>query len=696
MPPRARGTPPIAAGTPQRAFPLESTAAASLVWAGIAAYAAIAAVMVGLWSKQDVAMQIKLLAASPLVLLVGCCLLLSWRSKLSPLLAFGPEDDQPPPKAWTAIAVGLIVAQAIGSAVYFRPDWDDGYYLGAVLDYEHSPSFNDRDPTTREMIGVNAPHRAMCLELWGAVLCRLIGADPQTLFHSLLPGPFVLTCYAAYAALFGQIVPRKWVPLALVGLSGYFLWGIGEQFGAANHFLIRVWQGKAVMLHLSFPLIAALVIQFSRQVELRYWLSLCAAVCCGLGFSSSAIFLAIPLISCLALALLPVMQGGRLKFLVLAAVACLPLLAEGVAIISDSRLELTTDVPEAASPDKTIGGQQVSRPLAWAALLVDQCARRGSAEILWLISVPVVAMLAGGPRSAGYLLWYPCVLLATFANPFLSFWVAEHITSQEGYYRLFWLLPVGPGLAVCFSLLARAGGQLLQRRSSRCGVWLPPVVTLAGVGLLAALPGTFVWSAANRFGPYMFPSLGRNLEKMPPDLREIVRLLDRDPAVERGRILCGEEVAAYLVPWSARYRYVMVRAMYLPAYGLNPEYREASERFFLTCVLNSGRYGDLLYRSRLLVGHVRSIPAEMLEGRIALPEPPSKLPRLTEVPALVDRFQVEYAITSLPQWLTGPDRYSFGRQLMAERDQTLVQLGFEQVYAGLEHSLWKRRASDQR
>ena len=680
--------------TPQRAFPTENNglAVSRLAYAGVALYAAIAAVVVYLWSGHVVETQVRILAASPLILVVGCLLVSPLRKSLAPVLRFTADDEEGPPRLWPAAALGLILAQAAGAAVYFRPDWDDVYYLGAVLDYEHSPSFNDRDPTTREMIGVNAPHRAMCLELLGAVLCRLIGADPQTMFHSFLPAPFVLLAYGAYAALINQILPRKWLPLALVGLSGYFLWGVGEQFGAANHFLIRIWQGKAVMLHLAFPLLAALVLQFSRRVEWRFWLSLTAAGCCGLGFSSSAVFLGIALVSCLAIASVPAMAGARIKFLVLAAVACLPFVALGLAILNDPHGEITTAVamPETETESGNVR-QERSSQVAWALLLLDMCARRSSAEILWFLSLPMAALLLVDLRRWAYPMWYPLIFFATFGNPFLALWVAEHVTSQEGYYRLFWLFPVGPGLAIVFALAGRFCQQLRPAPTWARRDWLPLAVVFTCVAMLAVLPGKFVWSPSNRFDAFMFPQIGRNLEKMSPDLLEIVGVLDEERRAQRLTILCGEEVASYLVPWSPRFSYVMGRAMYLPGYGLDPAMKDGSDRFFLVCVAQSGRYAERLYQARMLLGHTRPIPAELLSGSVPLPQPAlERLPRFEHAPDLLEQYRVDYVITSLPLWLSGAANNDFGRRLIAERDETLGDLGFERVYAGREHSLWKR------
>jgi len=159
-------------------------------------------------------------------------------------------------------------------------------------------------------------------------------------------------------------------------------------------------------------------------------------------------------------------------------------------------------------------------------------------------------------------------------------------------------------------------------------------------------------------------------------------------------ILCGEEVTSFLTPWSPRFRYVVTRTFYLPCGGLNPELREGSERFFLNMAAHNGRFAEAAYRARLVLGHQRPIPAAVLAGSVKFRLPPiADLHRLADVPELLDRYHVEYIITSPPLWLEDPDRDSLAATLLAQRDELFRELGFEEVHAGHEHSLWRRSAS---
>jgi hypothetical protein len=606
----------------------------------------------------------------------------------------------------------LIVCQAAAASVVFRPDWDDCFNLAAVRDYQESPFLNSRNPISLDPGAVNVTHRVLCLELWGSVLCHLTGADPQSLFHSLLPGLLVLACYVAYAGLIGQIVPRRWVSLSLVGLSAYFVFGLCGPYGGTNHFLIRIWQGKALLPHLAMPITATMLLRFARRRGLASWASLVASVCAGLGFSTSAIFLDAALIGCLSLAILPTMlrrhRGGRqatvsagreqavrapvwqaLRFLAAAAAACLPLAVEALAILAGMQRgeEVGHSGAPVAASSTALHSFQV-----WFSNLDGTTIRQGCADLLWLFALPLLGLLLCERRRLAYPVVYPVLLLATFANPWLCYPVATYVTSKDAYYRLFWLFPVGPGLGMTFALLGRLVAKAVPGTDR--GLWrhLPLIVAAGGGLLLAAMPGMFVWGPENNNGPYMVTRLGQNLQKMPPDLVQIARLLESDPRAEEHPILGGEEVASFLTPWSSRFRYVMTRLFYLPGFGLEAQYRQATEQYLLLQVAYAGKSADELRKLRYLVGEAATISPELFRRADELPPLPQAalLPQMADVPELIERHRVDYLITSPPLWLEGPGNDEARKELIAQRREFLRQLEYQEIYAGDDYSLWRR------
>jgi hypothetical protein len=624
-----------------------------------------------LWMKVGARKQALLIAYSPALLLFGGWLAWRVRGPLAALLSFGAEDEAPPPRLWTAAAAAAVLLQAVSAVAYYRPDWDDCFYLAAVLDYKDAAALNQENPADRGLGFPMAPtHRALCWELWGAVLCRLSGSSPLVLYHSLLPGLLVLGAYAAYAGLLGDLLPRRWVPLALLVLSGYHVWGLSSQASAPNHFLVRVWQGKSVLLHLALPLTALALLRYARRPDWRWGATFCACLWCGVGASTSGVFLGGALVGCLSAALLPAVNGGRPRFLAGAALALAPLALEALAVLA----ALPTNTGLRVAPAAGRSSWQ-----AWLGEVQDQ-AGRGVPEVLWVVSLPLLAVLARGRVRRAYLVVYPALLLVTFANPFLAGRVMANVTSSSAYYRIFWLFPVGTGLAALLALSARLAGRLAEGLARRRFPHLP--LALCGLALAASplLPGAFVWAPANNLGPFMTPRLADNLEKAPAEVVLIADLLAHDPGVREGTILCGEEVASFLTPHSRSFRLVVSRPMYTVG-GLGHA-GEALERFSLVVLSQRGKavpdlsWGDWDFLAAVLGGRVAS----------ELQADPAR-PTVRDFPRLLKRYRVSFVVTSPVFWAEGPLR----QVVLRGREELLEESGFYAAYRGREYTLWKRR-----
>jgi hypothetical protein len=536
-----------------------------------------------IWADSDPSQRFLVLFSSP-VLFALVSLGARWvQRRCGSLLRFTPEDEQPPSRLWTMAAAGLIVFQAGTAVVYDRPDWDDHFYLSAVMDYQHAESLNSRNPVSREPAEMHAVYRALCWELWGAVACSLTGLNAMAVFHSLLPGILVLLVYGAYTGVLAEYLPRRWVPLALLGLSAFHLWGIGHHDSAANHLLPRLWQGKAVLIHLGVPLTIVLLTRYMAQPTWQRWLLLLASVLFGLAVSFSAIFMVSALLACLGLALALAEGLGKrqIRALVGAALAAAPLVACGLVVRANVQLRV-------GSGD--IGGVPVQEP-TWFSKIVTYT-YSGSAEVIWLFTLPLMAALVRERRQSAYFVLFPALLALTFINPFLFRLVATQFTSYATYYRLLWLFPVGTGLAALLALTVRfllLCWGVSARRTAALGV---AATALALVGTFL-LPGIYVWSPRNSFiGPLGTPHLAENLEKMPADLIPIAKLLEEDPTIAQGRILCNLEAASFLAPCSLEFRFVQTRPN---PYGPSPPGRPVAglEPYLLLVVLQEGRFPPL-------------------------------------------------------------------------------------------------------
>jgi Family of unknown function (DUF6077) len=595
-----------------------------------------------------------ILYTAPLLLLAGTYV--AWRvcALSGSLLDFTAADDAPAPRLWITLAMVAILGQAASAVIYSRPDWDDCYFLAAVLDYQQAEVLNDQEPTDREGFEVNPVQRTLCWELLGAVVCHLSGASPLVLFHSLWPGIIVLLAYAAYSGVLAEFIPRRWVPIALLGLSGVFVWGISSHNSASNFLLPRPWQAKTILLHVLMPLLVVSLARYVRQPCRRWWLTLSACAVAGLTMSLSAIFLGVMLAACLAPILLLALRRPW-RVLVGLGLALAPFLAAGLFFRGNARVQSVSQVVPAGAS-------------TWMAA-VDSYTAHGSAEVIWILSLPLLAVLLRDRWRWSYLVGFPFALALTFANPLLYHLVAKNLTSYVTYFRMWWLFPIGPGLAVLFALSVRA---LSRGAHGRMGIAFGSVTALAG--LLAAfwLPNLHVWSSRNNFlGALGTPALAANLEKIPADLAPLVPVLAAKADIRQSRILCTEQIASFLTASSRDFRFVQTRPLYTP-YQLYSVGRgtEGLERHAMTRVLRGEPLpADL---SRVNFAELKSVFGE--KAFLQIFEPYFRNQTHESFPELCDRFQVEYVVT-------GPEDLA---------DALLEQAGFRPERRSGKCALWSR------
>ena len=596
----------------------------------------------------------------PLVLLLGFFIVRRLRAQISPLLDESALDRSAPPRLWR-IAAGLLVAlQVVAIAMFSRPDWDDCYYLAAVLDYEQAAQLNAEEPSHRENLPVPTQHRTLCWELFGAVLGRISGISPLVLYHTLLPMGLLLLAYAAYAALLRELLPRRYVPLGILALSALHLWGISSHGAAANFLLPRLGQAKSVLLHVTMPLSIALLLRFAARPDFRLVVLLISTVICALALSLSAIFVTLGLLGIVGLALFLTAQDAPRRIALVGAVglSSTPLLVAGLLM----RAAVGREVGLHARP---FGSSE------WLETL-QSFLGVGAAEILWFLSLPLLSLFVRESRARAYLLLSPLVAALTLLDPLLFHIVAGSLTSYHTYPRLFWLLPVGPGLAVLLALGCRALGRVLDgdKATDR-----PFGLALALCAISIVLPGIYVFGARNSFiGPLGTPSLARNLEKVPPALLTIAEKLAARAEISRQRILCNEQIASFLSPYSRDFRFVQTRSLYTPVlFAGAGRSDEGIERALLASILRRGRLEKLPQRDEF-------IELQLLFGEDGVHEGFAKsIARARrDLPLLLKDYQVGYVIS-------GPGDH-------ANLPALLSANGFSRELVDGEFTLWRSSA----
>jgi hypothetical protein len=593
----------------------------------------------------------------------------SYRQAWSAWLSFDDSDHRPADRGVWLVVLSFIVLQIASAVVFDRPDWDDCFYLAAVLDFQMAERLNLEEPTHREGLPLNIICVLIAWELWQAVLSWASGLNPMVVAHGLLPVVLIPLAYAAYHGVLSVILPRRWVPLALLGVAAYHVWGISSHDTPANYLLPRVWQGKAVLMHIGLPvLVWRLHLLAAQPTQIRHWFSLLAAALCGLAMSSSAIFLEVLLIPTLAACLWLTSAAKRGWLVVVAGIlASLPAVAMGLLLRGD------------VVSDPAIRVDQASWTWWRGFAYLHNYIHFGSSERIWFLSLPLLSLLLGDRRRQAYLVVFPVVGFLTFANPFLADPVATYLTSYHTYSRVYWLLPVACGLGATLALLSRLLSKSLPETFPTWAIWkdstvqslLPPGIALLGLLLTMLTPTLYVWSGDNL--RVLIPDasthrLAENPAKVPADLIAIADRLLSDEAISQTNILATEEVVNYLTPLSRDLRFVHTRVMYtLQLFDRAGRREEGQKRYLLSLVL----YGLLPQREgsppRQFVNVFYPLPK--------FPDPPVTLDAKL-LAGWLDELQVRYAITS-----------DFAESYAKDG---LQAVGFREAWRGRRFTLWVR------
>jgi hypothetical protein len=381
------------------------------------------------------------------------------------------------PRATAVLAAMSLVCVAI-VLVAHRPDFDDSFYLNLAVNATDHPA----EPllaydTLHGVPGVEMSlpvYRVHSIELLVATLSRLTGRPVLDIAHLWIPAIAALLVPLAYARLFRLLLPDRW--LWAVGTTlAYLLYASDAvHHGWPNFGLVRLHQGKGILLSLMLPLLAAYAIEFGREPSRRRWLRLAGAQVAALGLSASALWLA-PLVAGLALiAGIPTGNGARLRFRTLAAgmaasgyVVAVALALRGATATAIS--DLAFAIPETRFDSGELAMQAIRSSMG-----------TGPMAAFTIFCALAAWSFCNSARARRYCACFAFGWLLIW-NPFLASWIAAHLTGAPAYWRSFWLLPIPVLVAVVLSAPLALGGAARPWLGRAAALALTSIVFLGAV-----------------------------------------------------------------------------------------------------------------------------------------------------------------------------------------------------------------------
>ncbi|MGI5330096.1 DUF6077 domain-containing protein [Actinomadura nitritigenes] len=326
----------------------------------------------------------------------------------------GPDGAGTSASRWgTPLALATAAGFSVASLFIVNSDGDDAYFVSrsvATAALGRIP-FKDAIFTSGATGPIAGEPPVSSIEVLAGSLARIAGVPAASfVYYVLLP---VVTFIAVWAV---WRLSRVWAPRRAAACFAvaavYLLWsGLGPASLGSFH-LLRMWQGKAVMVSALVPL---LYVHLTRWAERRTRRDLVMLAACGvaaIGLTSSAAFV-LPL--AVGAAAVPLIASGRVRTgLAACAALAYPVAAGLVVTLQDHDTTVTGFVGDASDDFRWVLLHSAPGVLAGCALwLAPWTARRGVpalvgagvAAVTTLLLVPGVLHLTADVTGAGQVLW---------------------------------------------------------------------------------------------------------------------------------------------------------------------------------------------------------------------------------------------------------------------------------------------------
>jgi hypothetical protein len=464
----------------------------------------------------------------------------------------GPPPARPATRSLpsSALLLGLGLLLAVAVSIAQREDADDAFYVNLVvagIDDPDTPLLTDDTIHGYTDVPMSLPvFRVISWELAQAAVAEPIGLDGLTIAHVVVPPLVALAAPFAWARLAMRLLPGAWPWVTALAALG--LLGAGD--GRASHAdfaLLRLHQGKAVMLHVVLPLCAAYGIELGRAPSGAGVVRLAAAQIAAVGLSASGLWLGPAVAGMGLLSALPLDPRGLVRHARSLAGALLAS-AYPLALALALRAATVRAVEEAVKP---LTGS------SWdAAHLMDHAASvvLGDGPYRWLALFALVAACAvpGAPMLRRFAAVSVAAFLLVFFDPWTARVVANGITGAETYFRVFWLVPVPLFVAAIVSVPLLVP---LRGRPGALPARLGATVAIAAV-VWGWAPRVHTLSAANDV------RLARPGPKVPPAELEAARGIAAHAGPE-AFVLAPAPIARWIPLLQHHPRPLMAREMYL-------------------------------------------------------------------------------------------------------------------------------------
>ena len=470
------------------------------------------------------------------------------------------------------LLLGIFIILCVFLFLMYRSDADDSFYVSNVLLFSKSDILNPYDSSFgNPSLGTVPMYDFQVWESYLAVLCRASSIKASVMCHYvMLPVLLAVSCSAC--CFMGDVLLKDHRKSTLFVCFLFLMYGMGgySVYSKGSFLLSRIWQGKAVYLHIVLPVAIALMLDFSETQRKLTGILLGFVMLAGIGLNPTSMYVLGFQILFMMLMISFHKRDWRLLRHLLPALFAAGLFS--VMILLRTR-SYSGQIEAASSIPKQFAYHTFVRFLG-----------EGWPYFLIYLACCMYILIRGEIKEKILCVYTPLLLLLAVWNPVMAPLIARYLTMAPSYWRVFWLLPMDYAMAYCAVRLIGSRQQAL---------WKSGVFAFSLAVMI--LPGKFMFAKSNSF------VRAENKERIADEIlylgNRITSGMEEQQIVlanEQGATTLRQEYDGIELVYS-RYQYILDLMMY------RNRQEEAAERIALMRFVNgAGKKQEDCYISDLL------------------------------------------------------------------------------------------------
>lgn len=360
--------------------------------------------------------------------------------------------------------------------LFYRSDADDSFYVSNVLLFSKSDTLNPYDSSFgNSSFGTVPMYDFQIWEGYLAVFSRLFSIKASVLCHFVMVPVLCIIAVSAYLLL-GDIIFRESRKSSLFVIILLMIYSMGGYavYTKGSFLLSRIWQGKAVYLHIVLPIAIAIMLFYLKEQRKTQGILLGAIMLAGIALNPTSMYVIGFQILFMMIAISYHIKRWKGLLHILPTLLVVGVFSAFILLRThnyNGQVEAASNVPE-----------------NFAYEVFVNFFGEGMGYFLIYIICCLFILIKGETKGKIICVYTPVLLLLGVWNPLMAPVVAQHLTMVPSYWRVFWLLPIDFAIAYCAVLL------FYTKKSVRYKLFI-----VVGIIVTVMFPGKFMFSESNFF-----------------------------------------------------------------------------------------------------------------------------------------------------------------------------------------------------